>query len=356
MARSHIFCRDVHVDYEKAEAVRKNIGCMLQSEDLDGGRMGVRGLLYFDFSVLDEEGVVVHTPGYARVREHPDPARADNPTRVYTWRKDLAALMCQQCSDRLGGPVALTVSGCKKKGCAVDKENKRVMEEEAAARLRPEMPLLGSEPLDEEVQEGAEVDRAGSVSEGARDAAKRGGGHVGGKKNHKKAPKWEEPVVTRQVRAVKGADGDGAENVWFYVPENTGDASKTQRKGWWLHEEKDSDGRYYIGPLEVIQRTRRALITDLAKCDDFPFKRVVQIDGKGNEVPKTERCITDQELSVQSLLEEPITDLTARENMGPADVVVGQDAGQGHKKKRPARKRSAVGKEQQRNSRSRRKA
>ena len=54
---------DVHVDHDKAEDIRKNIGCMLQSEDLDGGRMGVRGLLYFDFSVLDEEGVVVHPPG-----------------------------------------------------------------------------------------------------------------------------------------------------------------------------------------------------------------------------------------------------------------------------------------------------
>jgi hypothetical protein len=44
MARSHIFCRDVHVDHKKAEAERKNIGCMLESEDLDGGKMGVRGL------------------------------------------------------------------------------------------------------------------------------------------------------------------------------------------------------------------------------------------------------------------------------------------------------------------------
>jgi len=355
MARSHIFHRDVHVDHDKAEDIRKNIGCMLQSEDLDGGRMGVRGLLYFDFFVLDEEGVVVHPPGYARVREHPDPARADNPTRVYTWRKDLAALMCQQCSDRLGGPVALTLSGCTKKGCAVDKENKRVMEEEAAARLRPEMPLLGSDPLDEEVQEGAAVDRTGSVRERARDPV------VGGNKKQKKAPKWEKSVVTRQVRAVQGVDRDGAEKLWFYVPENTGDASKTQRKGWWLHEDQNSDGRYYIGPLEDIQQTKDALITDLAKCDAFPFKRVVQIGNKGKEVPKTVRCTTDKKLSMQSLLEEPITDLTAvvdagqaAGDMGPAAVV---DAGQNHKQKRPARKRAEAGQKQlQRNSRPRRKA
>jgi hypothetical protein len=153
--------------------------------------------------------------------------------------------------------------------------------------------------------------------------------------------------VTRQVRAVQGADEDGAETVWFYVPENTGDVSKTQRKGWWLHiEEQNSDGRYYIGPFEVIQQTRSTLITDLAKCNNFPFQRMVQVDDKGKQVPKTERCINDKELTVQSLLE----------GVGPAEAVPGQDQGQGHMQQQPARKRAAVGKEQQRNSRPRRKA
>jgi hypothetical protein len=161
--------------------------------------------------------------------------------------------------------------------------------------------------------------------------------------------------VTRQVRAVQGTDGDGAEKVWFYVPENKGDVSKKKRKGWWLHEEQNSDGRYYFGPLEDIQKTRSTLITDLAQCDAFPFKRVVQTDDKGKEVSKTERCITDKELSVQSLLEESITDLTAADDMGPADVTAGTDASQGHKKKRTARKRAATGQDQQRNSRPRRK-
>ena len=235
----------------------------------------------------------------------------------------------------------------------MDKENKRVMEEEAAARVRPEMPLLGSDPLTEEVQEGEEVDNDGSVSERAQGLVNRGERQVGGKK--KKAPRWEETVVTREVRAVQGTDEDGAEQVWFYVPENTGDVSKTKRKGWWLHEEQNSEDRYYIGPIEDIQQNKHALITDLAKCDAFPFKRVVQIDDKGQEVSKTERCITDKELSVRSLLDEPITDLTPAEDMAPAHVAMVQDAGQGHKKKRPARKRAAAGQKQQPSSRSRRK-
>jgi hypothetical protein len=201
------------------------------------------------------------------------------------------------------------------------------MEEEAAARLRPEMPLLGSDPLPEEVQEGEEVDSDGSVRERAQGLVNRGGGPVGGKK--KKAPKWEESVVTREVRTVQGTDEDGAEQVWFYVPENTGDASKTKRKGWWLHEEQNSRDRYYIGPLEDIQQNKHALITDLAKCDAFPFKRVIQIDDKGQEVSKTERCITDNELSVRSLLDKPITDLTPAADKAPAHVAMAQDAGQG---------------------------
>jgi hypothetical protein len=66
LARSHIIYRAVAIDKVKAAATKKKIGRMLVSEDLDGGRMGVKGLLYFDFSVLDNDGALTHIPGCAR--------------------------------------------------------------------------------------------------------------------------------------------------------------------------------------------------------------------------------------------------------------------------------------------------
>ena len=59
-----------------------------------------------------------HPVGYARVREYGDPdpsGRFQNQTMVYTWRQDLAKLMCQECSDFTGRPVNLSVNGCSKK-------------------------------------------------------------------------------------------------------------------------------------------------------------------------------------------------------------------------------------------------
>ena len=94
------------------------------SEDLDGGYMGVKGLLHFDFSVMENDGEIVHLPGYACVREYADPEKIGNRCRVYTWRKDLAALMCQQCSDTMGGPVQLQKYGCTKKVCFVAEQGR----------------------------------------------------------------------------------------------------------------------------------------------------------------------------------------------------------------------------------------
>jgi hypothetical protein len=117
MARSIVSFRVVPQNVNAKED-KRNLGAMLIHPDLDKGQMGVRGFLYFDFSFPEVPGGATHPPGYARVREHGDPTMIGNPTRVFTWRKDLAKLMCQTCSDRAGYPVSQTVSGCTKKICA----------------------------------------------------------------------------------------------------------------------------------------------------------------------------------------------------------------------------------------------
>ena len=115
MARSHIFFVVVKVDREEAVMQKKLLGSHVFSPRLHGGKMGVRGFLYFDFSVSDDSGRTAHVPGFARVREHADPDMPNNPTYVYTWRKDLASTICQRCSNEWQGPVRLQVHGCTKK-------------------------------------------------------------------------------------------------------------------------------------------------------------------------------------------------------------------------------------------------
>ena len=61
--------------------------------------------------------VPYHPEGYACVREYGNPDDADNPTLVWTWRKELAAKMCQPCSDREGRIVDLSENGCTKRFC-----------------------------------------------------------------------------------------------------------------------------------------------------------------------------------------------------------------------------------------------
>lgn len=86
MSRSHVFFR--RVEPPELEVFTH---MMMTDDTLDHGRMGVRGFLYFDFSLGS---------GMAKVREHADTSRDDNPTRIYTWRKELLDVMCQKCSDR----------------------------------------------------------------------------------------------------------------------------------------------------------------------------------------------------------------------------------------------------------------
>jgi hypothetical protein len=100
MARSFVFFRVVaKPDGAAVTELKKQFGAQLVSKSLMDGHVGVKSLLYFDFS-FELEGGRLHPQGYARVREHGNPDTADNPTYVYTWRKDFAKHMCQPCSDR----------------------------------------------------------------------------------------------------------------------------------------------------------------------------------------------------------------------------------------------------------------
>jgi len=115
-ARSQVFFSVVEDISEDTETKQKNKGAQLDHPNFEKGHIGVRGLLYFDFS-FNQDGGRVNIPGYARVRENGDPKKDDNLKYVYTWRKDLCKLMCQTCSDAKGIPVALSTLGCKKNAC-----------------------------------------------------------------------------------------------------------------------------------------------------------------------------------------------------------------------------------------------
>ena len=104
-------------------AEKKLLGAKLVHPDVEGcsTSVGVKGLIYFNFSVVGVDGGVEHPHDYARVREHGNETRMGNKTFVYTWRKAMALkLMCQHCSDTAGRPVLLSVSACTKKVCTVE--------------------------------------------------------------------------------------------------------------------------------------------------------------------------------------------------------------------------------------------
>ena len=262
LARSHILYRAVYIDHVQAAATKKKIGCQLVSEDLDGGHMGVKGLLHFDFSVMDNDGEVVHLPGYARVREYADPEKIGNRCRVYTWRKDLAVQMCQQCSGTMGGPVQLQKYGCTKKVCFVAEQGRNEMKARAAARQQEEGPLHARQRVHDEGQEGLEADNQVGQNSPAPPEMQ--------------VPRFKTTQVTREVRAVHGLEvGEGEEEdkmvLWFYVPNNTKDKNNSRRKGWWLHQQDGAPGHYYIGPLGDVQKTAMDQVEDVATFRAFPF-------------------------------------------------------------------------------------
>jgi hypothetical protein len=99
MARSFIFFRVVYSELEDLSVETPQVEMAPHGSTQEGG-LGVRTLLYFDFSFEGPNvGTLMHPPGYAHVRAHADPGMANNPTYVFTWRKDLLSQMCQTCSD-----------------------------------------------------------------------------------------------------------------------------------------------------------------------------------------------------------------------------------------------------------------
>ena len=335
MARSHIGFRTVQFDQEKAAAIKKKIGKQLVTPHLDKGHMGVRGFLYFDFSVVGPDGNIAHPVGYARVREHADPERPNNPTFVYTWRTDLALKMCQPCSDRFGGPVSLSDSNCTKKHCAVDQMRSNSLAAEAAARVQPEGPVAGAPFPREQHREGSDADAEPPVlpqeldQEGNDiDVDPREAQHEDNDRPLPTQAHWKTTIVKRQVRAVFGAVS-GGEGWWYYIPENKGDRSKKQRKGWWLYPEPGEADMYYIGgSLKPIQKTKvKGLIEDEAKFDDFPFTRRVFVNEDGKEDEATQRLVTTQTLPKMppTEQEEDNSDDTEQSSSGNDEQYSGQD-------------------------------
>ena len=217
MARSHIFFVKVKVDRPKAAEEKKLLGAQVDSEWLDGGKMGVRGFLYFDFSVIGPDKQPTYMPGYARTREHADPGRPDNRTYVWTWRKDLTTTICQRCSDEWGGPVLLTANGCTKKRCAIAAALAQKEAKEEDERRLPGIPLQRGRQLPEGQQLPEDVGQAKQSKKN---------------KNKKSTTSIESRPDPRQVRVVHGEAAGGIMEIWLYVPENRRDKSGTKRKGW----------------------------------------------------------------------------------------------------------------------------
>ena len=145
LQRSQVFFREVVHKENDGE----NLGAALEHSNFSKGHRGVRGFLYFDFS-FEANGHHQYPPGYARVRVYGDPDRHDNPTYVYSWRKDLSKAMCQTCSDQNGCPILLTVSGCTKQACKVGRDREGAT---AAARAH-HIPLpLSRRPLRTELEQ-----------------------------------------------------------------------------------------------------------------------------------------------------------------------------------------------------------
>jgi hypothetical protein len=325
MQRSHCFFRRVHHD-EPAEAkTNKRLGEQLFSENVDKGHIGVRGLLYFNFSVIAPNGVdIIHPQGYARVREFANPDRPNNPTHVYTWRKDLAAKMCQRCSDAHGGPVALSVNSCSKKKCGVVAANKRADEAAAKARVLPQQPLdrehravpeAGKAPA-EQANAAAVPGKAGAEADkAAAPARKRGrpknnasseGNKQPAKQQRRPAPAQEKRTqVFRQVRVVHGVDeGKERAQVWMYVPcEPTRTQSRKPRRGFWLDKTDQEHGLFALRPAAAIQNNDGPKITDITVFNRIPFTRLVKLDKRSHkELHNTIRFITERPFTMDELI------------------------------------------------------
>mgnify|MGYP007025649891 CR=1 FL=1 len=98
LPRSHVLFRKVtEVASLMSYQVRPGQSAALVHRDLPGGKIGVRGLLYFGFLLGDGSC----RPGCALTREYGDVTvqGAAGAQHFYTWRKEIAATICQYCSD-----------------------------------------------------------------------------------------------------------------------------------------------------------------------------------------------------------------------------------------------------------------
>ena len=289
--RSHIFFRKVKLGESATQIIQsKGNKHPLVSEDLIGGKIGVRGLSYFDFSVKDLNGNLQHLPGYARVREHPDPRRPGNKTFVYSWRKELAKDMCQKCSDAWGGPIPLSKNGCSKRKCVTQKNS-------SCISIPLEQNSVSVGPSAEETDEGA-AEVTVPPNRAARGTKR---------KRHTAATELTITEKTpRQVRVVHG-QAQGGEEIWLYIPEHITDKSGHKRKGWWLYPEPGKKGLYYIGNLDSVQTCvanskRGTIICDVAVFNDFPFTRTFKKNVETDKaIANTVRCVTDRPLTKNEL-------------------------------------------------------
>ena len=307
MERSYIFFREVEVDQDQAAETRKSLGNMIVSDTFHNGKMGVKGLLYFNFAVKDVAGNMVHPPGHALVMEHPDPEHPNNPTYVYTWRKELSKDMCQPCSDRHGGPVSLSVSKCTKKKCSVLTAEAQARQAAEESSLLASMPLFRSPQRDDETQ--PQFCSALSLSS-AEDSARLESREE--KMEQFSEAKWisKSKDVVRELRVVHGqrADQDRPE-IWMYVPfvyKNPGkhkNQSNQKRKGYWLHPSPGKPGHYYIGPAEQVQSHQSShVVPDVTVFMEFPFLETWLENAKGVVKRNSLLLTTNRPLSEDELV------------------------------------------------------
>lgn len=300
LTRSHIFYRKIPEEYASAPTTSSEYGAQLVHEDYPGGHIGVRGLLYFQFWFDTPGGKRITPEGFALVREHGDPTRPGNPSRVYTWRKELAKQHCQMCSDEQGYPVLLTVNGCSKRKCS---------KQAARSRARCSTSHVATAADSE-----GDIDRCDG----------QGSPHMsGGRGERGQQPGSNE---THQVRAVRYLSEDTGEyETWLYIPawahRNNSTCRRDERKCQWLWPDED-DLTYQVGShIDTIEDGR----PDFLVLKDVVFVQGSRQEGRGT---KTTCTLTAEQTR---LLEEGAIDADAeleemRIHFGRQDTDDGDEA------------------------------
>ena len=309
MERSHVQFREVPLMTTDA-ALQKQFGARVVSDVFERtGKMGLRGFLFFDFSVKGKTGVLEYPRGFARVREHANPNRPSNPTFVFTWRKDLLRTICQPCSDAFGGPVLLSENNCSKKKCAVAKFQVMnvliiitiiymVMAFITFITVVVQNRDHQHHDHNHHHQVSSSQPSSSSAGSGVADVDVDAAPALARRKQRKSRQAASTKLVQRDVRVVHGEGKDNRREYWLYVPYDPSAKSGSKRSGWWLHPEPGRPGYYYIGPKAPVQTSTLQNIPDVARFPDFPFVEKVNTDGKGS---RSVRCVTHRLLSPEEL-------------------------------------------------------